>query len=173
MPLVIVSAETEQWTTRPADPSDRWDTGDTRGQVKNVIAFLDPRQTEGYRGGESCARHLEGVKPGDTVFAVVADYESGSTFGRDGGYAQVLDVFTTQEEAGALLQAARKLPESESYASKYSFTHNGREYHRSWVGYFEQLQELAVWEIVVRARAADPFRKVPDDADGYTVKRGS
>jgi hypothetical protein len=45
------------------------------------------------------------------------------------------------------------------WADKYSFEYNGESYSRSWVGYFERLQEITVWELVVRRNPADPFRK--------------
>lgn len=166
MPKIAVSAHTETWTAREADPDDRWDQGDTEGQVANVTAYVDTSNTHSY--GESVGKELD-VKIGDTVYAVVADYSSGSTFGRDGGHAQVLDVFTTEDEAAALLEAARNIPESADFSARYGFEHNGVHYFRSWVGYFESLNSLDIWSVIVRQNPADPIRKGPGR---YSLKRG-
>lgn len=166
MPKIVVSAETEVHTTRCADPTDPWDNGDTAGSVSNVQAFLDRHDGRYY--GDSVARDLD-VQIGETVYAVVADYESGSTFGRSGGHAQVLDVFTTLPEAEALLEAAEAPPASDDYSDKYSFTYNGEQYSRSWVGYFERLNSLDIWDIQVREAPGDPLRK---GSGRYSLKRG-
>lgn len=166
MPKIVVSADTQVGVTRERDPNDPWDQGDTSGHVSNVRAFLD--RHDGVYYGESKARDLD-VKVGDTVYAVVADYESGSTFGRSGGHAQVLDVFTTLKEAEGLVEAATAPPKGDGYEDRYSFTHEGETYSRSWVGYFERLQSLDVWDIVVRENPGDPLRKGPGR---YSLKRG-
>jgi hypothetical protein len=156
---IAVSAETDTWTTRNPDPEDSWDQGDSEGRVSNVRAFVD--RGNSYHYGDSIAKDLD-VKYGDTVYAVVADYSSGSTFGRSGGHAQVLDVFTTPEEAAALAEAA-------GAGTDYSFEHNGKDYSRSWVGYFEDLNDLAVWDVIVRQNPEDPIRK---GSGRYSQKRG-
>jgi hypothetical protein len=164
---IVVSAETEVHTTRNPDPTDSWDQGDTAGHVSNVFAFLD--KSTGHYYGDSVSRDLN-VTYGDTVYAVVADYESGSTFGRSGGHAQVLDVFTTEEDAAALLEAAQANPKTDAYQEKYSFEHNGVTYHRAWVGYFESLNSLDVWDVVVRQNPNDPIKRGPGR---YSLKRGN
>jgi hypothetical protein len=166
MPKIVVSAEVESRITRHADPDDIWDAGDTAGEVSNVEAFIDRHDGRYY--GESVARELD-VKIGDTVYAVVADYESGSTFGRSGGHATVLDVFTTLLEAEGLLEAAQAPPASDDYSDRYSFTHNGVDYHRSWVGHFESLNSLDIWDIQVKQNPHDPIKKGPGR---YSLKRG-
>lgn len=154
-----ISAETDTWYTRAPDSNDSWDRGDTAGRVSNVTAFVD--RNDGYYRGCSLAKDMD-VQLGDTIYAVVADYEVGSTFGRSGGHSQVLDAFTTEEEAAALLEAAKA-------DNGYGFTHNGQNYNRNWVGYFESLNELTVWECEVRRHPDDPIRKGPGR---YSLKRG-
>lgn len=166
MTRVVVTAETRTWETRPADPSDSWDNGDTAGEVTNVVAFMERAEAHYY--GESHGKDLGDVEIGDTVYAVVADYESGCTFGRDGGHATVLDFFTDPAEAKALAAAALK-PDGqvERWAGHmvdqfdYSFTHNGQSYYRSWVGYFESLNSLDVWECRIKGVAKDPWSDDP------------
>lgn len=143
MTKIVVSAEVEVWRTRDPDPDDSWDAGDTAGRVVGVNAWTarewerEPR----YGGYDSWSGELD-VQPGDYVYAVVADYESGSTFGRDGGHASVVDVFTDIETADACAQAAEQ-------ASEYRFEFQGREYYASWQGYFEYLNEMRVWAVRV------------------------
>lgn len=164
---IVVSAETEITSVREADPDDPWDSGDTSGHVSNVFAF--PDKSNGHHYGASVSRDLD-VKPGGTVYAVVADYESGDTFGRSGGHADVLDVFATEEEAAALLEAAQAPPESADFRARYSFEHNGETYRRAWVGHFESLNSLDVWDVVVRQNPNDPIRRGPGR---YSLKRGN
>lgn len=142
---VLVSAETEVYITRMPDPDDRWDNGDTAGYVSNVYAALLPDGGQTHYWGESLCKAMEGVKAGDTLYAVVADYESGDTFGRDGGHAQVLDVFREHDRAGELAKAAA--PEA---SGDYSFEFSGKTYIRSYVGYFESLNDICVWSVTVR-----------------------
>lgn len=140
---ILIDTETRTWTNRERDESDEWDNGDTGSEVSNVTARLTDRDVTDY-SDDSIVRELP-VGPGDTVYAVVADYESGSTFGRNGGYASVLDVFTTEIEAAALALAAAQEPGDDRYA----FTYNGETYYRSWEGYFDRLQSMDVWVLVV------------------------
>lgn len=173
MTRVVVSAETREWTTRERDPNDSWDIGDTAGEVHNVVAWLEPQEVGYY--GDSHGKDIPGAKLGDTVYAVVADYDSGCTFGRSGGHASVLDFFTDPAEAKALADAALKPDGKEDRWGRqvdrfdYSFTHNGETYHRAWVGYFESLNSLDIWECRIKGTAKDPWRDDPEP--GFRVGR--
>jgi hypothetical protein len=155
MTNIVVTTEVETWQTRPADPNDSWDQGDTDGRVTNVTAWVEEDAKYSYFGDSLSKEFPDDVTVGTTLYAVVADYSSGSTFGRDGGYSKVLDVFTSSEEAEALYQAAMADPADSRWDSKYSFTYNGKNYYRDWVGYFESLNSLDVWQIVVQGRASN------------------
>jgi hypothetical protein len=161
MTRIVISAEVDRRETRAADPNDEWDSGDTEGHVTNVIAYVET-EVHYYYGASACVDLVAGY--GTTVYAVVADYDSGSTFGHDGGHAQVLDGFLTPEEAKALLDAANA-------GTEHGFEHNGKDYSRSWVGYFESLNSLDIWDVQVRLNPADPFR--PKGTGRYSLKRGS
>lgn len=173
MTRVVVSAETRTWATREKDDSDSWDQGDTAGEVSNVVAFLEAREVSYY--GDSHGKEIPGAKVGDTVYAVVADYESGCTFGRDGGHAQVLDFFSDSESAQALADVALK-PDSKKErwgqsvdVFDYSFEFNGENYSRNWVGYFESLNQLDIWECRIKETAKDPWSS--DPRPGFKIGR--
>lgn len=145
---IVVSAETETWQAE--GPSPEYLEGEpysyrgrTAGHVTNVVAFLEnPDRTTQYYG-DSCGKDLGDVRPGERVFSVVAEYETGDSFGHDGGQATVLDVFRTFEEAQSLATAAREV-------SEYGFEHNGVHYSTPWLGYFETLNKIEVWECAVK-----------------------
>ncbi len=143
MTEVIISAETEVWTTRERDPDDSWDAGDTEGRVSDVRAAIKTDLHGTQYWGDSICKEFPGVSPGDTLYAVVADYSSGSTFGRSGGHASVIDAFTSYERADALAKAAR------DERSDFQFNHDGQDYYASWVGYFESLNSIDVWKVTV------------------------
>jgi hypothetical protein len=161
--LIRVNAETESWTTRAADPSDGWDQGDSAGRVVNVAAWPD-RSPDPYLGvcAESITVDLD-VQPGDLIYAVVADYSTGGTFGRSGGYASVVDAFCDQEEAERLARLAHVPRQSGEWEDKYMFSYKGKDYFRSWEGYFEELNSLDVWTVRVREAAQDNLIMPPED----------
>lgn len=170
---IVVTAETEEWSTRERDPNDEWDIGDTDGRVSNVVAYVDSINEHFYYGA-SAGKEIDATA-GDTVYAVVADYNSGCTFGQSGGHADVLDFFVSNEEAEALAEAALKPDGKEDRYGRtenrydYSFTFGGREYSRAWVGYFESLNSLDVWQVVVKSQPKDPW--ADDMNPGYKVGR--
>lgn len=164
---VIVNTETRVWSTRAADPTDRWDQGDSAGEVTNVSASITERERADGWGDDYLIKEFEeDIPPGTPLFTVVADYSSGSTFGRSGGYAQVLDVFTSKDEAIALGQAAKTSGERD-----YEFFYEGKNYHRSWVGFFERLQSLDVWQVFLRPRSNVPVKRNPEDDIGFRQGR--
>lgn len=172
MTNIVVTTEVENHRTRSPDPNDGWDIGDEEGSVTNVTAYVVDSLDHYY--GDSYGKELD-VEAGGTVYAVVADYSSGCTFGRTGAQGKVLNVYTDPLDAEALAAAALR-PESyvERYGQKvpqfdYEFTFEGQDYWRSWVGYFEDLQDLSVWEVQVRSHCCDPF----DRSSGtFGYKRG-
>lgn len=97
MTNIVVTTEVETWTTRRADPNDRWDNGDTAGRVTNVAAWIEEDARHAYFGSSLSKEFPDDVTVGTTLYAVVADYSSGCTFGRDGGHSSVVDVFTSSE----------------------------------------------------------------------------
>ena len=120
--------------------------GSTNGRVTNVTAAVSARESTARQyGGESLVKEMPDVGPGDTVYVVVVGYTSGDTFGRDGGHTAVLDAFTDADAAEELMKAA-----ADDMGRDYKMTHNGVEYYCPWVGYFENMEEINVWEVTVR-----------------------
>lgn len=158
MTKVVVTTSVKDYVTRERDPNDDWDIGDVDGHVDNVSgAIVDELQT--YYGCSLGKEFPDHVKVGTRLYAVVADYTSGCTFGRTGAQGQVLDAFETVEEAMALATVAKAVE------NDYSFDHNGHTYRADWVGYFEHLQNLDVWEIILGQHF--------DHRDsGISIKRG-
>lgn len=146
---IAVSADTETWGSS--------------GRVVNVTAFVDPTDGRYHHYGDSVVKEMD-VQVGDTVYAVVGDYSTASTRQqRTGGHATVLDVFTSLNDAMDLAKAHQAEPGPED--SSYSFTHNGVEYFRVGSDYFDELNELVVWGMIVKVSRPDPFRKKPDSGE--------
>ena len=138
---VEITVDTQTYQTRAPDPEDSWDRGDEGGHVTNVRARWVQHADETHYRAESfdCPAGV-----GTTVYAVVAQYESGDTFGRSGGHYQVLDVFPDVEHAQALATAAEAVSKSQ-----FTLSHNGKDYYVSWTGYFESLDWVRVWPLIV------------------------
>lgn len=146
MPCIRISVETQTWETRAADPSDEWDAGDEGGRVVDVHALYLPNGTPDditYRSEDFPAI----AKPGQYIFVVVVDYESGNTFGRAGGYYQVLDIFGSIDEASELAMAAERVSRNDM---SFQFSFKDQTYYVSWTGYFEALNEVKVWCVMVK-----------------------
>lgn len=141
---VIISAETETWVTRERDPNDSWDCGDTEGRVSNVRAIIktDTHSTE-YWGASICKEFPDET---NMLYAVVADYSSGSTFGRDGGHASVIDAFESEDDAKELCGIAKKVNRSQF---SFDYYKTGKSYSASWTGYFEYLNSIDVWQVPI------------------------
>ena len=152
MTVVRVVAETRSWQTRQRDESDSWDRGDTAGEVDNVFAEIVPEAGDNRYYSHDLIKEFEvEVKPGDTVYAVVVDYESGDTFGRSGGYAQVMDVFLTMPEAEGLYRECVSHMENYKQTRIYGgLEYGGQNYYVAWVGYFESVNDIEVWALTVR-----------------------
>lgn len=159
MTYVVVGTEVSSYMTRQPDPTDDWDCGDTEGHVENVTATL-VQELQPYYGDSLGKEFPDHVGVGTTLYAVVADYTDGCTFGRTGCQGKVVDVFEDPDEAAALARVAHA-------TTDYSFTHNGKEYSANWVGYFEHLQALDVWAIVVNGASSYPGASGPGFRRGH------
>lgn len=148
---VKVWVETETWWVREPDPTDRWDAGWQDGRVTDVRAEVSTEagrgdQTLYGRGGFPETYECDAVEA-DTVFVVVADFTSGSTFGTTAGYFQILTVTKSYEEAIGLARAAEAVP-----GGQFQFEFNEVQYYVAWTGHFESLKEVRVWDCYLRPR---------------------
>lgn len=147
---VRVNVETDTWVTEEPEDSDEPYSyrGATDGRVTDVSVYVT----------EDAARESWYSDPvieidaevGDTVYVVVVDYSTGDTFGRDGGYYQVLDVFTSDEDAVKLRQLAEDYDNGGYRVYSNELAYKGKKYYASWIGYFECTNEIAIWECTVR-----------------------
>lgn len=85
MTKLYMSYETESHCVREPDPEDSWDNGDYTGDYHVTGVRLTPGWYDSYETEEE-------VKAGDTVHVVYVAYDSGSTFGTDGGYGEIIAV---------------------------------------------------------------------------------
>jgi hypothetical protein len=120
-----VSVYTE--VTCEADPEDEWSRASTSGSVTVNGATLVEK--DGY----DCLGVAADLKPGDTIWLVWAQYETGDSFGRDGGQYELLEVQPTYERA---------IERQKHYASV-------SDYSVPWNGYFESLDGIYVEEFVL------------------------
>lgn len=143
---IIVGVDT--WVTDEGDPPDvEWGNREsTDGAVTEVEAWLVSDEAKASWYGDPILDVDAGV--GDTVYAVVVDYSTGDTFGRDGGYYQVLDAFTDPTDAYKLRDLAK---EYEAGGQRFArdLTYKDKSYYASWIGYFEYTNDIKVWECEV------------------------
>lgn len=154
MTSILVSAETETWVTDRGEQSNEpysWQ-GATAGSIQNVWACVDESDRQYYYGSSCRIDFEETIEAGDTVYAVVVLYTTGSTFHREGGQTQVVDAFLNQEDAQGLLAAINAAGPSE-----YSIEYGGKDYSCSWAGYFEHKDDAEVWALKVRKSPKDPY----------------
>jgi hypothetical protein len=119
--------------------------------VSNVYAELVWALKPDSWYSEELTKELGDLKPGDMVYAVVVDYKSGDTFGQQGGYAQIMDVFGTFEEAEGLYRECMALNEARSYTRiTQGIEFQGKHYYVAWDGFFESVNSMEVWHLVIR-----------------------
>jgi len=151
---VKIVVETSSYNIGGEDPDDSWSRDSTHGQVDNVYAVqtTDALQDSYY---SNPVKEFD-VDLGDNVYAVVVDYESGDTFGRDGGYYQVVDAFDNTEDADVLLALTRAY-DTDNGGRNRGYTnvleYKGVQYYAGWKGYFECTQSIDIWECPVRGSA--------------------
>jgi len=147
MATVRVFVERDVFVTDEADPEDEWSRESTAATIESIEARLVERNEPSYR---SKWRGLDedfelDVKRGDTVYAVIADYDTGDTFGRDGNQVSVVGCFKQEDRAKGLLNALR-----DAGPNAFSTKFMGEEYYIGWNGYFEHLNDLDIHPLVVR-----------------------
>lgn len=127
-----------RYVTREAAADDNWDRDDTDADVH--CESLTMHTKDGYdRIGVTWD-----VKSGDQLYALIAIYGTGDSFGHDGGQVEFVDVFLTDTDARA---AKRALEDGEG---KY-YRQDGTviKYSAPWDGYFESLTSLDAYCLTV------------------------
>lgn len=122
-----VEIKVDSWITHHADPYDQWDRDSTDGNVTVTGCRLienDEYQTL------PCP---QGIKRGDVVYVVWAQYSTADSFGSDGGQFELCGIFGTKEDA-----------QNEKARLK-----DVTDYSVPWNGYFEHLDSLNVQALTV------------------------
>lgn len=153
---MIVEFSTEVSEYQIQDPEQDWYDnvpysyrGETGTNLLNVTAALskdqDWEESDFSGWGESLTKNMP-VQLGDTVHVVVVTYQSGDTFGLDGGHTKVLDAFTALEDATALRDYVDTIGKSEGF----NFAFRDKGYYAPWAGYFEHLESVSVWGVQIK-----------------------
>ncbi len=148
-----IEVQIASWqTSAPDDDGGRWSyRGETDGEITKVSAIANSNIGIPYWAEDVNLN----VSLGDTVYPVIATYETGDTFGRDGGQTDVLDVFATYEKAESLSAWIESIARDDYRRDgRYAFseTFEGKEYHLAWRGYFENFQKVDIYPCVVLDR---------------------
>lgn len=144
--MIQVIVETTEYETSEPDPEDSWDRANTQMEVVGVSAIKTSKRIEIDKRGWYGVDVFD-VEPNEQgfVYAVIARYSTGDTFGRDDGRVQVMDVFDNNENAAALTEALECSGTDKSQAVvDFELNHAGREYYLPWVGHFEHLENVDV-----------------------------
>ena len=81
---------------------------------------------------------------GKKVYMVLPRYSSGGTFGTTSGYHQIYGIYSTAELANDVERFLHC--EYAAYQTSGSFAPGA---HRSWMGYFESLEDIEIHELTV------------------------
>lgn len=113
--------------------------------------FLPEHQLEAYEGE---------VADGDQLWVIVAIWSSGDSFGySSSGSDDVISINKDVEVAKRNLAALERNPDKNDYDS-WSVTielddGTTHKYHRPWLGYFESLDSLQIYEMIATTEKND------------------
>lgn len=131
-------------TTREPYPDDDWDRGDTHTDVSiNGVVMCDSD------------KYFDLVLPGDydpskPLYLLWASYDTGDSFGRDGGKAEFIDLFQDHERAQAALKVLQQATDDSFEGSYIRDDGTPIKIYVPWVGYFESLNYITVESVYVR-----------------------
>lgn len=153
------------------DPSDKWST-----RTDQVIEFY-PEKLTTTKGSFQETIPVD-FKASDFVgkplWMVVIRYSSGDTFGRSTGNWTILGAYTDQKTAELL--ASLVIDHDKAMRTSYRYSKEGmlvvknanetfdlksrkylgKYFYKSWVGYFEQFENVEIHEFMLRSDTQDP-----------------
>lgn len=147
MKNVKISVETSTYVTEEADPDDSWDRDNTSQDIDSWKAEVVDLKADKHSNYWNESIVVEVDDEADEVYAVVALYSTGDTFGNDSGQVYIADAFDDEQDAHDLLDEFKKYDDSLAYGSKvvpYNFAFKDKSYDLPWSGYFEHLERLYV-----------------------------
>ena len=145
MPKFKVIDEVRSWVTDPADADDSWsrDSTDQSHDIRG-IELVDEK-------GWGDMEVKFDIEPGKTYYLLSVIYDTGDTFGRDGGQIEFIDLYEdhalAEKNAKTIAEHARSPGDYFKKHDSLKITTNlGTEYQLSpsWVGYFESFDEARV-----------------------------
>lgn len=87
----------------------------------------------------------EPVKAGGTIYVVIVTYSSGNTFGSSSGNCSEVWAFDNREQAKACAELIRENGSDGPFTQEFQ----GHQFYTSWVGYFESIEYVDVYEFSV------------------------
>lgn len=153
MTKLIIEVDRREYCTRDPDAGDEWDAGDSAADIRVVAASIANRYYD--------IKTEQDIQPGDKVYVVWVNYDTGSTFGRACNQFYLCDVFTDPREAEFL---RHEILVNSKKANKFGGPNERRDLHISyynnekakelytgtWKGYFESFNYADITEVMVR-----------------------
>jgi|SRR5690554_1651022 len=141
--MIKVIAEVDRYQSRKpvGDTGPYSDRGETDGKLRELRAVYCEGDGDWWDSRFDCS-----AEPGDVVHAVVAQYSTGNSFGRDGCQIKVMNVFKHEDRHLATGLMAALQDENAGFGVEY----HGVPYRLPWKGYFESLEKLWVEVLVVQ-----------------------
>lgn len=154
-----IKIDVDAWERETHREPGNYGDWSAEGGINGVSAHRVSPDTTAGRGG---VYDMPETEVGHYVFAVVAHYGTGDSFGyQAGGEYQVVGAYTTAEEAdeakrvcdlystdkvgyGEFVRKQQGLSRSKASVSPSLVVHGQAVYPR-WDGYFESLNEIRVW----------------------------
>lgn len=145
----VVLHEYEQFIEGSKDENDSWDRHDTQSGVEEIEVLLQE-----YHMWSEEFEIDDKIKRGQVVYVVLANYDTGDTFGRDYNKTKVVEVFTSADDAHNLVKIINNQRADYSSDGKidrnYNFFYKNKQYYKFWEGYFESLNGARYESIQVR-----------------------
>lgn len=136
---------TRRYVTREQDDDDPWDRDSTDASIDlHHLVLINDGSSGTCR--ESVTVGFP-VQKGMRLYAVVAIYGDGDSFGSDGGRVEFIDAFPAPNGADLCAQAAREASGTYTYTNAIGIQVSQ---HAPWCGYFEWLQEVRVEQLRVQ-----------------------
>jgi hypothetical protein len=144
MELILTPLLETHYNYADVDPNDKWDRPNTTTSFHGIQISKENYQYQ---------YNLHTIDRNDydhAAYVVLVKYNSGDTFGHDSGLVDILEVFNNQEDAVEFAIVAEKTddPKNPSILIHNStFKYKDKEYYRPWVGYFNSLDYIWVYEL--------------------------
>lgn len=134
-----IAVEEREYTIRAIDPTDSWDAGDYGLEATPRGLYNGEGKASGWTV-ESVSTYdtiygRDDIAPGELAYVVFVRYTTGSTFGFHGAWT----VAAILRDKGAADKAAERVKGPNETTRGY----------RKWDGYFESLDEVTVYSMVV------------------------